>query len=89
MKRVHRYDVPVDGLIHQVALQGPILHVATRRTWIVEFWVLDDDLVPAQTHFFEAIGTGQQVPDDAEWRGTAIAPDNMVWHLFELPADGA
>lgn len=86
---VNRYEVPVDGLVHQVALQGKVLHVAARWAWVVEFWALADSLVPQETRHFQAIPTGLgEVPEGAEYQGTAIAPDGLVWHLFELPGGG-
>lgn len=86
MKHVHRFEVPVDGLSHEHALSGDLVHVAARRPWTVEFWALTDTLVPIEPRYFQAFGTGDAVPEHAVWRGTALAPDQLVWHLFEIPA---
>jgi hypothetical protein len=86
--KVFRYEVPVDDEWHEVQLTGPIVHVAAHFGQVspLHFWALSGvgEPHPARLRVF---GTGHQVPDDAEYRGTAII-EPLVWHLFEelLPA---
>lgn len=82
-ERIYRHEVPVDDRFHTVAIQGTPLHVACRRTLTVEFWApWSDDLEPRQRTFI-VVGTGQSMPDDLSYRGTALAPNGLVWHLME------
>lgn len=85
-RTVHRHEIPVDDQWHQVDLNGPILHVATRDPSKVEMWVLDngDDLVYHQ-HWYRVFGTGQPLTDHTgKHVGSVVTADGaLVWHLFE------
>jgi hypothetical protein len=78
---IYRYEVPVDDKWHEVALSGDIVHVASRRRGVVEFWV-------HQTHsglvarVFRVYGTGHPLPAGMIHRGTAL-DGPLVWHLME------
>jgi hypothetical protein len=86
MRKIYRYVIPVDDTPHEVALTGPILHVAARDPRSVEFWALGD-AHEVRTRTFEVYGTGSSLPDDAEHVGTALAPRGVVWHLVERTGD--
>ncbi len=78
---VFRYEVPVDDRVHGHHLSGRIVHVACRRSGVVEFWALTGEQKPAM-HYFRVYGTGQVLPDGGiTYVGTALY-GNLVWHLF-------
>lgn len=81
MKTIFRYEVPDDGAWHDVDMAGEPLHVACRRPSIVEFWAEHRD-GPSVTRRLRVFGTGHQVPDQARYRGTALAGP-LVLHLYE------
>jgi hypothetical protein len=82
---IHRYEIPVDNQWHTLFLSGDLLHVAARRSDTVELWAFSDGST-GSTCTFRVFGTGQPLPDDATiaYRGTALAPGGLVWHLMEL-----
>lgn len=91
---VFRYEVPIDDQWHTHNLTGAILHVASRKRDTVEFWALSTTGAPI-TRSFRVFGTGQEVPNTAKWRGTALSPADparllpagqFAWHLFEAVA---
>jgi hypothetical protein len=88
-----RYEVPVDDHPMRIVVNGEIRKVATQvptpgRPSIVEFWAEDTTPVPDGTllqRTFQVFGTGQPLPDGAEWRGTTDRDrSGWVWHLYEL-----
>jgi hypothetical protein len=83
-QRIYRYEVPVDEEWHKITLTGPILHVASRESDIVEFWSWTNDHPPI-SYMFKAFGTGWPVPEivsSIQYVGTALATNGFVWHLF-------
>jgi hypothetical protein len=85
VRRIYRYEVPVDDRPHTVQA-GPPLRVEARDVSTVEFWAEDfDGFEPSRT--FQVFGTGHDVPPTARWCGTTSrTPEGLVWHLFELEA---
>ena len=51
---------------------------------IVDVWAISDG--GPRDVLLRAFGTGRRVPDDAIYRGTAVAADGIVWHVFEVTA---
>jgi hypothetical protein len=87
MRRILRYEVPVDDEWHTFDLpRGPIVHVACRERAVVEFWQLDaGDGLRLPPRAFCVFGTGQPLPPAAGRHiGTAFdAGGALVWHLME------
>lgn len=85
---VYRYTIPVDGQWHEIELAGPVVHVATRSSGVVEFWSLANTDAEARIESFAVVGTGHPARTAAaEYVGTAIAPGGqLVWHLFRKAA---
>lgn len=82
MKRIYRYEVPVDDRWHDVPCAWPVLAVGCRREDAVEFWAH-----PAQgdtpAHRLRVYGTGHPIDDDTQYVGTAVTPGgDLVWHLM-------
>lgn len=87
MRRVYRYEVPVDDQVHKLPLSGRIVHMdCKQRPDVVEVWA-EDTGGPVAARTFRVFGTGQELPDDAIHRGTAVVVDKwgrLVWHLYEV-----
>lgn len=82
-KAIYRYEVPVDGQVHAIELSGKILHVASRRPEVVEFWALSSGGVSI-TRRFRVYGTGHTLPEGpVTMCGTALDRD-YVWHLVDV-----
>jgi hypothetical protein len=82
MKRIYRYEVPVDGDFHAIAC-GPVLAVGCRDRNVVEFWAYPKGHGFEVRHFRVA-GTGHVVDDEEQHVGTAVAPGgDLVWHLVQ------
>lgn len=86
MTKIYRYEVPVDGKLHQIKLQGEILSVACRNHHIIEFWAYHfDNPIFERTRTFVVVGTGHEITYVHEHVGSAIAPSGyLVWHLLEI-----
>ena len=86
MRKIYRHVVPVDDRTHTYHIVGDILHVANGRTMDeVEFWAGWDNQKPFRDVTVQVFGTGQPVPDDAVYVGTAPRTrEGLVWHLFEV-----
>lgn len=83
--RIYRYQVPVDGGVHVIELNGSPHHIGCRDRDYVEFWAIHRDAVPLREHRFTVIGTGQSLPQPHRIWGTAVAPgQTLVWHLVEV-----
>lgn len=82
-RRILRHEIPVDDQWHELHL-GPdgIAHVATRSADVVEVWAIDDPRLVIIPWRLIVVGTGHELPDLAEYVGTALAPHGLVWHLF-------
>jgi hypothetical protein len=84
MATILRYEVPVDGEVHQVTLQGPLRAVGCRDADVMEFWAESDMSRPRTTHSFIVYGTGDPSVEGT-YKGTAVTPGgSFAWHLYEL-----
>lgn len=85
--RILRYEVPVNDqwMLIRVPRSG-ILHVASRTARSVEFWMREHHS-GTEVRAFRVYGTGQPVPDFAQYEGTAVtAGGALVWHLMSAAA---
>lgn len=84
-ERIYRYEVPVDDQWHEIRTMGDPLHVCARDPRVVEFWAR---YTPGAPHGvlrrFLVVGTGQPMPEDVMYHGTAVAGP-LVWHLVGQP----
>jgi hypothetical protein len=93
MRQMFRYEVKIDDKPQRYLIHGEVRKVAT-QPWVpgsvpvVEFWAEDINPAPGGTLFqrtFQVFGTGQPLPEDAQWRGTTDRdPSGFVWHLYEM-----
>jgi hypothetical protein len=97
MRRMFRYEVPVDDREHRHVVHGEVRKVATQawtpgRMPVVEFWAENADPAPDGTllqRTFQVFGTGHPLPENAQWRGTTDRDQaGLVWHLYELTGEG-
>lgn len=81
--RICKYTVPVDGQLHTIELQGPIVHVGSQQPHHVQFWAMnyDDDLDSSPVHF-RVVSTGQPFPEKMIYVGSAMDRP-YVWHLLK------
>lgn len=86
IKRVFRYEVPVDDQPHTIRLTCNPLKVAAANVSTVEFWAEHEGDEYAIPRTFRVYGTGHPIPSRARWWGTTGRVDGLVWHLFELLA---
>jgi hypothetical protein len=91
MQRVLRWDVPVDDQWHEIGA-GYVLEVASRGYRdrpgdLTEVWTLEQvedatfkavENLPKRSVI--VVGTGHQVPDNAEHIGTAVVPTHYLSH---------
>lgn len=86
-RRMLRYEVAVNDEPQDFLVGDPV-HIAASPDGphSVEFWAeWDDDVPPFGQRTFQVFGTGQPLPHQAVWRGTADrTPEGLVWHLYEL-----
>lgn len=88
---VWKYEVPLDGLIHEVELPvgAQIVSVAAQEGLRLHFWaVVRLGRAETEARHFLWLGTGHDIPFGVagfgrfEHRGTVHA-GAYVWHLFE------
>lgn len=80
--KVFRYEIPDDNAWHEISLTGPVVHTAI-RDGAFHFWALAGTGTP-YTARLRLFGTGDEVPGDAVYRGTAVTESGLlVFHLFE------
>lgn len=92
MKVIWKYEIPVDGGVHQryIPAAAEIVGVdsQTGQADRVEFWALVDDEVEKETRSFTVIGTGHPVPKGfVRHLGHVIpaaAGGQLVWHVIEV-----
>lgn len=92
MKRVFRYEVPVDDRPHTFRLTSNPLAVSAvrgRTGHTVEFWAEHHGDFYAVERTFIVYGTGQPIHASAKWWGTAQRVGDLIWHLYELPGGAA
>ena len=82
--RIYRHEVPVDDQWHPIETAMNPLSVGCRDLDIVEFWSWEPHDGPWAERFFRVFGTGQEIPDNVKYWGTAVSPGGaLVWHLVE------
>lgn len=90
-RAIFRTEILVDDAWHDIALTGPMVHVAARTPYTVEIWHIADDAQPSTFHSLRVFGTGQDLPEEASsYLGAAVVPGGrLVWHLMERATGGS
>ncbi len=83
MNTIYKYAVSVGGatLIY-IPIGATIVHVA-EQDGIPTLWAKVNTNAPLEYRSFVCIGTGQMVPNEGKYIGTAHC-GRFVWHMFEV-----
>lgn len=84
-RKIFREVIPVDDEWHELKLTGPIVHVACRELTTVDVWFINGEHHYSKSTFLRVFGTGQPLPDNAEYVGTGFSPvGGLVWHVMRM-----
>lgn len=87
-RKMYRYAIPVDDVPVTFALTGDPVAVAPNGEALVEFWAEYDQDAGHTDRSFQVFGTGQPLPEGAQWIGTCSRTAlGLVWHLYEVTPD--
>ncbi len=92
-KVVHKYEVPYGEGSVSMSKGAELLHVATQPKDPqgkegVCVWALVDPSTELERRKIGYFATGEEIPTEAEYVGTAITPDKtFVWHVFARAGD--
>lgn len=85
MKKVFRYNIPIDDEIHKIGLTSRPLHVELGEDGrSVDMWAEHIDRVIPSELLFKVVGTGHDLPSGAHHIGTTARHEGLIWHLFEV-----
>jgi hypothetical protein len=75
------YKTPLWSDVQSVQA-GKILHVGVdpKLDAPVVVW---HESVPMTNRLLHVVGTGHDIPEGTEYRGTAVRPDGFVFHVYE------
>lgn len=71
-----KFDIPMKAKFCSFQMQGNF----------PAFWMEVDEANPTEVRTFRVFGTGHEVTNGYEYRGTAI-DGPLVWHLYERVGD--
>ena len=84
MKRVLKWDVPVDSRFHDIGA-GKVIHVGVQlpqqTMTTVQVWTEEDENAEVPTREAIAFGTGQDIPNELLHAGTTL-DGPFVWHIY-------
>lgn len=92
MRKIYKYEIPVDDRWHDILLTGPIVHVAALSGEAVTCWAIHDSEATPSAIALQVFGTGHQIEGrdgcEMSYIGTGIVPTGpyifgagLVWHL--------
>lgn len=92
--RIFRYELDItDHQVLQLPMSYEILSVAVSRTapnTKIDMWALVPEVAPRVDADIWIFGTGHPMPpihrDVFKFLGTVVAPNSLVWHVFEAHA---
>lgn len=89
MRCMFRYVVPKTDRVTEIRLSHSPVHVAASAENEVEFWAEYTEGAPDVIWRFQVFGTGDALPDNAQWVGTCPRTRfGYVWHLYVLGMSG-
>lgn len=79
------FEIPHGSFVRHVGQQEDL----SVCIWVECVWRGELDECEKVSRSFAVVGTGQDVPDRAEYQGTCLGRDpwgkpSMAWHVFEL-----
>jgi len=92
MRTIYRYELPITyGYKLELPIGHKLLHVAPGREGnYIDLWVDVDryENNAFKTRVFHVIPTGGEAPTEyADYFGTAVMGDGLVWHVYVEPAE--
>lgn len=87
MKTIHKFPLSLrEDVTHRLPAGAEIVHVGVDPREEICLWVMLDPNAPkTEARRFAVLGTGGQIADNLEYRGTVRA-DPFVWHILEYKA---
>ncbi len=84
MKVIFKYEILGRGTPVVMPADAKIVHVGQQddRLMIWAEHICPDENTTALSRIFDVFGTGQSIPDTAEYLGTFF-DSPFVWHLYE------
>ena len=84
--RVLKWPVVADGDSYFVSGTPVFVACTDDKIYdVVHVWTLSSESVTDETRKLQIFATGQPVPDDAVYVGTALAAGGaLVWHVFDV-----
>lgn len=68
------FDMPYGAVLRHAAATTPLQ---------IDLWFEVRPNAPKESRTFATYGTGDAIPDGLEHRATVVAPNRMVWHIYE------
>jgi hypothetical protein len=82
MKTIHKYHLPNDGTL--LLTEGHSFMHFNIQNGLRTIWMeVDLERTTPVEYEFAVIGTGWEVPEDAQYYGTAFEGP-FVWHLYQV-----
>jgi hypothetical protein len=90
MKAVYKYELdsqnPVIQVPNGISVCWQPIHVGLDPRGKACVWIMVDPTAPTKPVRFFIVGTGDEIPDDAELYVGTFNQGPFVWHIFvELP----
>lgn len=83
MKRMLKWDIPLDDEWHEIPKLTAGWHVAHQTEGFVTLWTETDLGTADDTSRARVFGTGQPFANTCTYLGSAMDPRGFVWHLIE------
>ena len=84
---VWKYPIPFGRVTLDLPRGAVVVHVAAQND-MPTIWVRLDPGAPKVLRMYEVFATGEPVPGDAAYCGTAHTVGGaLVWHIFEVFGD--
>ena len=89
MRTIWKYDIPVDGEVHEIHVPGPahFRHADVQNDpGVVSVWFeVESEGTGTHPIRYTVIGTGHKVPGNGRYvRSMVTAGGALVWHLYEI-----
>lgn len=84
MKTVHKFMLPTSVGYIGMPAGAEVLSVGLDPRGMLSLWALvDTGTLEHTTHEFALVGTGEQVPEGAQFVGS-VKDGSFMWHVFEV-----
>ena len=83
MRTIYKYRVDIGGSTYVSLPSGYFIKHVDMQQDDLCFWAEVDRNEKTESVEFRVVGTGHQIPDGAQYVGTAQSPP-FVWHLYKM-----